>query len=286
MSSRSVVFAFLGVLAATLSTGIGCREHAVGTARDAGGADASTLVCTPTTGGLDCVELLFPAQKVAFTQAEASAGIGFVWELVVPRSVAEVYPNLHDAACCSAGVGPLGVRETVSGNNQYYCDCEHGLCAPSGCDDPPVSTLAQGQTTHTFVWPGVNWYGPSDTGLPYGSPFPRGEYDVQVSATGRWRPEPGAALVSYRITGELQIEIIDGCGDVPALQAAMWSCTGGVGEGGLCLDVTVDSDGLPVDWVPEMPLDPTVYSCLDTAIMDDCFPSLAGRTETVCIFGV
>ncbi|MFH2006071.1 MAG: hypothetical protein ABI333_05740 [bacterium] len=282
-SCRLVVFACV-----PLVLGAGCKERTVGETPDAAvdSPDASTGPCSPEQGGLGCVEIVFPLQQAAFTAAEAAAGIDFVWELVVPDPLAEVYPHNQDPGCCVGGVGPLKARETVGGNNQYYCDCDHGLCDPSGCDDPLPMELPAGTTTQTFVWPGVNWYGPSDTGNPYGYPFPRGEYEVRVQATGQWRPSPGGDLATYTVEGTMAFEIIDGCGDRPAVEAAMWSCTGGVGEGGLCLDLTVDAAGEPVSWLPESPLDPTVDACLDDAIMTDCYPSLVGTTETICIYGV
>lgn len=264
----------------------GCDDQSVGGTPDASVPDAAALSCDPDPGQLGCVEIVFPAQQTAFTQAEASAGISFVWELVVPDPMDEVYAHSQDLGCCVDGVSPLGARETVSGNQQYYCDCDHGLCDPSSCQDPPAIQLTQGRTAYTFVWPGVNWFGPSDTANPYGPPFPRGEYLVGVQATGQWRPPGSSSLVSYSVVGELQFEIVDGCGDWPAVESAMWSCTGGVGEGGLCLELTVDATGQPTDWIPLDPIDPAVETCLDDAIMSDCFPSLAGTTQQQCIYGV
>jgi len=283
----------LGVVtwvALALALVAGCDDRPVGhtpdgSAPDGSAPDAGVLSCDPAPSQLGCVEIVFPDQQTAFTQAEAAAGIGFVWELVVPDALDEVYAFNPDLGCCTDGVGPLRARETVSGNQQYYCDCDHGLCDPTSCDNPPAIQLAAGRTAETFVWPGVNWYGPSDTGTPYGPPFPRGVYTVQVQATGQWRPSAGSGLVSYFVVGQLQIEIIDGCGDGPAVEAAMWTCTGGVGEGGLCVELTVDAAGQPTGWVPEWPLDPAEEACLDDALMNDCFPSLAGTTEQFCIYG-
>jgi hypothetical protein len=286
---RQSCFVTWVVLAAAL--GSACNDRSVGhtgdsSTPDGSAPDAGVLSCDPEPNQLGCVQIVFPEQQTAFSQAEAAAGIGFVWELVVPGALDEVYAFNQDPACCPSGVGPLRARETVSGNQQYYCDCDHGLCDPTGCENPPAIQLAAGRTTQTFEWPGVNWYGPSDTGNPYGLPFPRGEYTVRVQASGQWRPPWGTGLVSYSVTGQLQIEILDGCGDGPAVESALWTCTGGVGEGGLCVDLTVDDTGEPVGWVPEWPLDPVAVTCLNDALMNDCFPSLAGTTEQFCIYGI
>jgi len=45
--------------------------------------------------------------------------------------------------------------------------------------------LPAGQTPGAFAWTGVNWTGPSDTGNPYGAPFPAGAYTLEVSTIGR-----------------------------------------------------------------------------------------------------
>ena len=264
----------------------GCDQSAAQVAPDAARSDAATPACTPEPGALGCVTIAFPEQQTEFTQAEASAGIDFVWELVVPEPIAEVYPRNPDWNCCAAGAGPLLARETISGNAQYYCNCDRGLCDPSGCGESPPIALQPGRASEVFAWPGVNWFGPSDTDEPYGPSFPRGAYRVQVRATGTWRPPESTALVSYEVVGELSFAIIDGCGDRPALEAAMWDCTGGVGEGGLCLEVTVDGAGQPVGWTAIDPVDASVEACLDKAITNDCFLSLAATTERVCIYGV
>ncbi len=283
MRRHSPIALLMLTLASSLSA---CDDQAVGGQPDASPPDAAPLSCDPEPGDLACVEIVFPAQQTDFTQAEAAAGIDLVWELVVPDPVAEVYPANPNLGCCEDGVGPLRARGTVSGNQQYYCACDLGMCDSSGCAEPPALQLTVGQTTETFSWPGVNWFGPSDTGLPYGAPFPRGEYVVRVEATGRWRPPGSSDTVSYTVVGELDIAIIDGCGDGPAVESALWSCTGGVGEGGLCVDLTVDDAGMVTQWTPEWPLEPDVASCLDDAFLNDCFPSLAGTTERYCIYGV
>lgn len=287
MPTRASVLTAILALVATTAT---CDSRPVG--GDPDGAvtdgtlpDARPLSCDPQPGALGCVEIVFPAQQIAFTQAEASAGIAFTWELVVPDALDEVQPRTQDLGCCAVGAGPLLARETVSGNAQHYCDCDHGLCDPAGCESPPLIALPAGRTPHTFLWPGVNWFGPSDTGAPYGPPFPRGTYVVRVRATGTWLPPGSPVRVGYDVEGSLEITLVDGCGDRPAAEAALWSCTGGVGEGGLCVDLTVDAAGQPIGWTSPDPLSPEETSCLDSALMGDCYPSLSGSTETLCIYG-
>ena len=267
----------------------GCDDQSVGGARDDGGVqeDADrdgSASCDPGPMDLDCVTIEFPPQPTTFTQAELADGVSFEWRLVVPQTVDEVYPDNPDPNCCPVGVGPLRAMEKVEGNSQYYCDCDHGLCEPSGCETPAAMALEAGSTTQTFVWPGVNWTGPSDTNEPYGPAFLRGTYTVRVQAIGQWRPPGESLLKSYWISGEMEIEVVDGCGGRPAMEEAMWQC-GGAGEGGFCLEITVDNDGQPVSWEPQNPVDPTMNACLEKALLDDCYPSLAGETEQVCIYG-
>jgi hypothetical protein len=91
-------------------------------------------------------------------------------------------------------------------------------------------------------------------------------------------------LKSYWVSGEMEFETIDGCGDRPALEEAMWQCVG-ADEGGFCLEITVDEEGQPVEWESETVLDSATEDCLEEAISNDCYPSLAGLTERVCIYG-
>jgi hypothetical protein len=145
------------------------------------------------------VSIDFPEQRCVFTLAEAAAGIGIDYQVVVEAPVAAVTTRPQDAGGCdTAGDSGLILFEDLAGSGERYCICNTGLCP--GAD--VTSDLAAGSYPSQFTWMGRNWSGPSDTGMPMGAPFPPGSYTLTVSAVG----EHGGAPI--RIEGTFTIHLI------------------------------------------------------------------------------
>lgn len=115
-----------------------------------------------------------------FTQAQARAGIQFPYRLVVYKALTGVHPTGNDGSCAQPDASGFVVSYRISGNNQSYCLCDTGLCAPRTLTTAPTPGIYDG----SFTWSGENWTGPSDYGAPKGPAFPPGTYTVSVSASG------------------------------------------------------------------------------------------------------
>lgn len=184
MRTTLVTLAACSLLAAcggqTLAGGsAGSGGQSTGGSGGAGGASCTTHYYSNLPG----VSIRFPdSQRCVFSLAEAKAGIDFHYTVIILKPVYGVMPVPPDAGGCAApGPGGLYAGEQIGGNGQSYCLCDTGLCPP-----PPTTsgTLQPGTNPATFSWPGVNWSGPSDTGNPYGPPFPPGSYQLTVQAHG------------------------------------------------------------------------------------------------------
>lgn len=70
---------------------------------------------------------------------------------------------------------------STTGENQQYCFCDTGCCAPQAMQTitPEVGTYED-----TITWSGHTWFGPSDTGNAEGDAFLVGSYAVLVGFTG------------------------------------------------------------------------------------------------------
>lgn len=160
--------------------------------------------CVATaTSSLPGVALEITATECGFTQSEVAAGIELGWAIVTNAQISGVRPSPQDAGGCdqpdASGLIPF---ERLSGGDETYCLCDTGLC--QGPSDTPV-TLPVGTFPGTFVWDGVNWSGPSDTGNPKGAAFPPGSYELSVSAKGT-RTE-GNQQVPFEVEVRVGIEI-------------------------------------------------------------------------------
>jgi hypothetical protein len=76
----------------------------------------------------------------------------------------------------------LVLFEELTGGSEHYCLCDSGL----GSGEKRIVDLVAGTYRSAFKWTGRNWYGPSDTGVPMGAPFPVGSYTLRVSAVGSY----------------------------------------------------------------------------------------------------
>ena len=183
--------------AAALVSGAGCDTVVVA---GQGGADAGgTTSTTPTgssgttsTGAPACaatersslagVRIVFPAQRCAFTLAEAAAGLTLHYAVEIAADVPKVVPLPQDAGRCDApGSSGLAVFAKLEGAGQRYCLCDFGLCEGTL---PAAAALKAGSYQGEFAWDGRNWDGPSDTMNPKGAPFPVGSYTLTVTAKG------------------------------------------------------------------------------------------------------
>lgn len=70
---------------------------------------------------------------------------------------------------------------SAGGENQQYCLCDVGCCAPT--QEKTVQVVAT-TSAKTIEWSGKTWSGPSDTGNPMGEFFLPGRYSVHISFTG------------------------------------------------------------------------------------------------------
>ena len=174
-------------------------------ATDAAAIDATNLDapapddargCAPGTSStnLPALSVAFPPQRCVYTLAEAAAGIVLAYEVNVAASVT-IEQMLN---CETAGPSGAVVGEAIGGGGQRYCVCDTGLCFPTTI----TPTLAPGSYADTLEWNGLNWDGPSDTGMPFGPPFPPGDYLFDVRITGT---SGGAA---FTVTGALPIRLV------------------------------------------------------------------------------
>lgn len=177
--------------------GTGGQSATGGSAGQAGtGGSGGAAACHSTqTSDLAGVTITFPDQACEFTLAQAAAGIGIGYDVVVQDDLTGVIPQ-GQSSCPEAGPSGLYVFERLAGNGQSYCLCDTGLC-PAPPEEPV--TIAKGTTSGMFSWDGKSWSGPSDTGNPEGPAFPPGAYTLEVSAKGT------RAGVPYSVVGTFGI---------------------------------------------------------------------------------
>ncbi len=152
----------------------------------------------------EVVSIEFPMAGYTFTLQEAAKGIKLPYKFVVAENVKGVIP-LRFGPSFAEPLGKSGLfpREEISGNEQIYCLCDFGAGKPPSEEDEVVTALKKGSYQHEFEWDGLNWTGPSDTGLPKGDPFPAGTYEVKVTIHGKLLTERGK--VPYQIVGKTKL---------------------------------------------------------------------------------
>jgi hypothetical protein len=158
------------------------------------------------SSSLDGVHIDFPADvPCRFTRAQAAAGIAIPYALVIDADVPRVTRETSGIANCYPVTDDLFTFEELSGNQQRYAIEDVGLCAPM---NPQPMTLSAGRHEHTFDWDGVNWSGPSDTGVPKGPPFPAGVYTLRVRAAGTTTSSGGGAMRPFEVIRTLEITLV------------------------------------------------------------------------------
>jgi hypothetical protein len=178
------------------------------------GATSSSSSASTSSGSPSCAatstttlagaHLEIDASQCTFSLADPVAKIDFPYRVVIDQDIAGVTARAQDGGMCG-DPGPSGLIpfEKVDGNQQMYCICDLGKCAPT--TGTPV-TLKQGSYPATFTWDKHNWFGPSDTGNPEGPVFPVGDYTVTVSAIGIQASPTGD--VGFVITATLPIHLV------------------------------------------------------------------------------
>jgi hypothetical protein len=132
----------------------------------------------------DLVGLRFEANHdlCELSVEEARAGVTFTVTMSLDEAIVAVRSRPTDAGHCQRrGPSGLFLRTSIEGGDEFYGIVDTGLCAPQ--DNGPV-TLAPGAYEVSIEWNGLNWMGPSDTGEPFGEPFPPGEYAYVIRAWG------------------------------------------------------------------------------------------------------
>jgi len=142
------------------------------------------------------VHVDFDRSVCKFTTAEASNGITLKYRLVVDQPMDDVKPERQAASpCASAHASGLFLGEKISGGDQSYCECEPQC--PAG--DVAPRTLEPGSYARSLSWDGRNWNGPGAGADPEGSPFPGGEYALEVSAGGQSNVIPGISASAFAL---------------------------------------------------------------------------------------
>jgi hypothetical protein len=145
--------------------------------------------------------ILFEASSETYSLATVAAGVSIPFAIVVEDAVDSIVPLPQDGGQCGQpNASGLTIFEQITGNSQQWCRCDVGRCAGP---DMTERTIPAGSTPGTFQWTGRNWFGPSDTGMPEGDPFPAGSYTLEISAIGL------QGGVDFRVSGTTQIVLTE-----------------------------------------------------------------------------
>ena len=155
-------------------------------------SDAQTRSIAESSIG-DSVQILFSEPSYRFSVAEVADGIEIPYEIVVHGDVANVLPlSQHSQSNVQIDLkAPPALQGCVlepfgrlNGNEQFYGEFSPGCLAMPMTLSPSV--LRKGRYSHSFKWNGRNLSGDGGGGsLPFGSPFPRGEYVLNVRCIGK-----------------------------------------------------------------------------------------------------
>ncbi|KYF52288.1 hypothetical protein BE08_21980 [Sorangium cellulosum] len=114
----------------------------------------------------------------------------FIYEIVTDSSVPpiEVAESTGCGRCVEPSSDPLSFVSyaigglSSAGEQQRYCLCDVGCCAP---DEAQTVEVEATTVMQTFRWSGRQWSGPSDTSNPEGDFFAPGHYAVEVTFDGQ-----------------------------------------------------------------------------------------------------
>lgn len=156
----------------------------------AGGAVAPPEKCElAASSSLPGVSLKITSTTCQFTLAEAQNGVSFGYELTVDQDVNGLAADTQTTCDHTPDATDFFVQGTVEGNGQSYNVHDTGY----PCGSTESIDLKAGTRSDVFKWAAFNWSGYSDTGQPYGKPFPPGDYTLTLRARGTWNPNGGAA---------------------------------------------------------------------------------------------
>lgn len=125
----------------------------------------------------------FEKKEYQFTLSQVKKGIKIGYKIIAEKDFSGIITLPQDTGGCeNPGKSGLIVHETLSGNNQYYSIDDTGLCPDSG--KRKGVTIKKGEYSEEFLWDGVNWRGPSDTGNKKGLLFPVGIYQLKMRSIG------------------------------------------------------------------------------------------------------
>ena len=106
--------------------------------------------------------------------------------------------------CYRTPVGSVLVEWRVYAEGHEHCQCDIGLCAPY---TPMPTDLASGTQDGEFTWHAFDWQGESDTNVPFGDPFPPGNYTVEVRASGTWN-DPATGTTPFEMWARQPIVLV------------------------------------------------------------------------------
>ncbi len=167
--------------------------------------DVPISTCAPTyEGSIPGAQFDLSKTPCAFSISAANGVFNLGYKLTV-ASAAKLSIGGDLGGClpqASSIHGGIATFEQVGGNSQKWCVCDTGLCAPV---KPPFTASTPGSYDVAFIWDGMNWYGPSDTGNKPGPAFPVGSYTFSVSVSGEHQLPDGttetfAAVAKLPIT--------------------------------------------------------------------------------------
>jgi hypothetical protein len=200
-------FASLALVGLALVGVAGCSG---GSSTDATSTKPTAPVSTPVacvatvTTTLPGITARVKNTRCDFTLAQAAAGITIDYEIVVAADL----PALYTQSVTGQTQTALSLFSTLGGNGQRYCLCDTG---PGTNTIQPLDVRA-GASAGSFAWDGVNWGGPSDTGVKKGPAFPAGAYTLTLHGEGSHaKPAaPATNLVNdYAIDVTIPITLVD-----------------------------------------------------------------------------
>lgn len=176
----------------------------------------TSRVDSDTTGPVNTsVAIVFSKPSYTFSAAAAARGIEIAYEIVVRDDVANVLPlSQHSQSNIRIDLnGPSPAKGCVlepfarlSGSGQFYGEFSPGCLDMQTTISPAM--LRQGRYSHAFKWNGRNLSSDGGGGsLPYGAPFPPGDYVLNVRCTGS--VVTNGVTTHFEVTGNVRLTISD-----------------------------------------------------------------------------